>query len=442
MESIVESILTHLDYANRYVTLKIMRTLLISIILMLILLFLRQTLLKQKGGGHNEAKLYMRVWLWILLVPVPFLGTLKISIEHFRWRNPIYLFLYERIMGNSLWGRIYFAGIAVMASLFLIRSIRMRRLIQKMPVWEKEQPVSKGKKSGKIQIRLSPFPVTPFATGIICPVIVLPETMVEIFSGSELKEILYHETNHIRRGHLLLYVLIDCYRILWFPNPLVHLCARWIKDDLEMICDLDTISGGELMPEQYGMLLIKSVDCIGTAAGKQLPERMTPALASKRSFRVMKKRIQMISGYKSCSRRLRQGIAGLTGVLVLAVFVLGRYFSYPAYTPYGDYSLYSFDGKQAVFQNNAEFNAAVTVTDTGLLVQNDKVKEMLERDGESHGSEYFWIYYGGYMKMPGIGGGGDVVEYHPYETQDSVVRIFVNEKSRLSSVLEWFYKHM
>lgn len=92
--------------------------------------------------------------------------------------------------------------------------------------------------------------------------------------------------------------------------------------------------------------------------------------------------------------------------------------------------------------DNEEFNAAVTETEDALLIQNDKVKQMLERDTEVNGDEIYWIYYGGYMKMPGIGGGGEVMDYHPYETQDAVVKISFGEKSQVNMILDWFMKHM
>lgn len=444
MGTIMENILQSLDYANRYVTLKFVRTLLIATVLMLLILILRQSLLKPKKTDGNGIKLYIRMYLWGLLIPVPFLGTLKVSAEYFRWRSAIYVFLYEKIMGNPIWGRLYFAGMAAMVFWFLVRNAKIRREIRTFPVWEESRAVCgrTRKNVKKIQIRLSPFPVTPFTVGVIRPVVVLPERIVETFQESEIDAVLAHEWNHIRRGHLILYRLFDCFRVLWFFNPLIHLCARCMKDDLELICDRDTIAAANLSPEHYGMILIKSVECVGKETEEETLAGGTPALAARRSFCMMKKRIQMIAQYRSSSRNVRSGICGAAVIFIFLIFAVGRYFSYPLYTPYGDYSLFNYEGTQAVFMDNEEFNAAVTETEDALLIQNDKVKQMLERDTEVNGDEIYWIYYGGYMKMPGIGGGGEVMDYHPYETQDAVVKISFGEKSQINMILDWFMKHM
>ncbi len=438
-----QAMIRFVDYAVSYLTLKIARTLLISVVLMLFILFLRRILTRQRGMASSGSRLYIRLCLWVILIPVPFLGALRLSMEYFRWRNYIYVFLYETIMGNPVLGRLYFGGMMATALWFLVRNARIKRKIRAFPLWQNRWLDGKEEKAlNKIQIRLSPYSVTPFTVGVIRPVIVLPETMIETFDELEIRQILRHEMNHIRKGHLIFYRLIDIYRVLWFLNPLAHLCARWIKDDLELICDYDTIDCGQIVPEEYGLLLIKSVECLGADRREQPIKGVMPALAAKRSFRVMKKRIQMISGYKSCSGKLRRGIFAMAAVFVLLLFVAGNYLSYPAYTPFDDYSLYNAKGTQVVIQNSPELNAAVKETEDGLLIQNDKVKELLKNVDGNDNKEFYWIYYGGFMKMPGIGGGGEVIEYDPYETEDSMVRLSSGKKNWFAIVQDWFYKYM
>lgn len=292
-----------------------------------------------------------------------------------------------------------------------------------------------------VTIRRNPSLTTPFSMGIFRPVIVLPEEMIRQFSEVEIEGILQHEYNHIRHGHLILYFVFDCFRIIWFMNPLIHLCSRWMKDDLELLCDHDTIHSGEISPDVYGMLLIRSLDCIDGNQGKTEGIKAMPALAARRSFKVMKKRIQMIAGYEegTVSVVLRAAFGGI----ILLLFVLVNRFSYPVYTPFYDFSLYSYDAKQVIFMDDPEFNAAVQMTGDGIQVQNDKVKKLLAKtDIEYDKDDSFWIYYGGYMKQPGIGGGGGIVQYQPYGTEQSVVHISYNKLHWTDVLRDWVYRYM
>lgn len=444
MAAILINVVKSLDYVVRYITLKAGRTVLISVLVLFLILFFRRTLDGKKRGKASRGRLYMKVYLWALLIPVPFMGTLKISQQSFRWRIRIYVFLYENIMGTPLWGWLYFAGMTGIALWFLIRKIRLTRRVRKLPVFMPEDSFQlHPKKLKHVTIRLNPSLTTPFSMGIFRPVIVLPEAMIHQFSEDEIQGVLQHEYNHIRYGHLILYFVFDCLRVIWFMNPLIHLCSRWMKDDLELLCDHDTIHSAKIAPDAYGMLLIRSLDCIDGNREKAERIKAMPALAARRSFKVMKRRIQMIARYEE-STGIRPAIMGAAVVgIVLILFVLVNQFSYPFYTPYHDFSLYSYDAKQVIFMDDSEFNSAVQMTRDGIQVQNDKVKKLLEKADRTYDKEdYFWIYYGGYMKQPGIGGGGGVVQYQPYETEQSVVHISYNKMHWTDVLRDWVFRYM
>lgn len=442
MAASLVNVVKSVDYVVRYITLKAGRTLLVSIIAIFLILLLRRILDGKKKGKASRTRLYMKAYLWALLIPVPFMGMLKISQQSFRWRVYIYVFLYENIIGTPLWGWLYFAGMTGIALWFLIRKIRLTRRVRKLPVFMPEDRFQlHPEKLKHVTIRLNPSLTTPFSMGIFRPVIVIPEVMIRQFSEVEIEGILQHEYNHIHHGHLILYFVFDCFRIIWFMNPLIHLCSRWMKDDLELLCDHDTIHSGEISPDVYGMLLIRSLDCIDGNQGKTEGIKAMPALAARRSFKVMKKRIQMIAGYEegTVSVVLRAAFGGI----ILLLFVLVNRFSYPVYTPFYDFSLYSYDAKQVIFMDDPEFNAAVQMTGDGIQVQNDKVKKLLAKtDIEYDKDDSFWIYYGGYMKQPGIGGGGGIVQYQPYGTEQSVVHISYNKLHWTDVLRDWVYRYM
>lgn len=444
MAAIWVNLVRNLDYVIRYITLKTGRTLLISILVIFLILLFRRILDGKKKGKASGTRLYLRVYLWTLLIPVPFMGTLKISQQSFRWRRHIYVFLYENIMGNPLWGWLCFIGMTGMALWFLIRKIRLARKVRKLPVFVPEKKFFICPDILKhVTIRVNPSLITPFSMGIFRPVIVLPEAMVRRFGETEIQGILQHEYNHIRHGHLIFYFVFDCFRIIWFMNPLIHLCSRWMKDDLELLCDHDTIHYGKISPDTYGMLLIRSLDCIDGNRKETDRIKAMPALAARRSFRVMKKRIQVIAGYEEGTKIPSVVMNVAAGAILLMGFVLVNWFSYPSYTPFHNFSLYSHDAKQVIFMDDPEFNSAVQMTGDGIQVQNDKVKKLLEKTDKIYNKEdYFWIYYGGYMKQPGIGGGGGVVQYQPYETEQSVVHISYNKMHWTDVLRDWVFRYM
>lgn len=433
----------YLDYAARYLTLKMGRTLVISFFVILFILLMRRFLDGKRGQKISAGRLYLKVYLWALLLPIPFMGALKLSSQYFRWRNPIYIFLYENIMGNPLWSRLYFAGMVVVAVWLLVRRHRLSRTVKRLPPVSSEDFQMSTGRLGRVGIRLSPSALTPFSTGIFKPLIILPKRMWEQFDDGEIQEILQHEYNHIHRGHLVLYFVMDCFRIIWFINPLLHLCIRWMKDDLELLCDSDTIRFGDFSSEAYGMLLIRSLNYISCEKERAEEFRQTPALAARRSFRAMKKRIRFIADYKECTRKFSVVMGVAMVALLLVLYILVRLLSYPSYTPYGDYSLYSHDCKEVIFMDNSEFNHAVQMTENGIMVKNDKVKQLLAKTNKKYGKDdYFWIYYGGYMKQPGIGGGGDIVEYQPYGTDEAVIQISTGKKAKVDVLMDWIYKYM
>lgn len=436
MEQVCYQLITCFDYVIRYLTLKIARTIIPSVIIMALILLVRKCMDGRMGNRTSSIKLYIRCYLWMTLLPVPFMGGLKLSYEHFHWRNRIYIFYYDIIMGHSVFSRLYFAGMIILLIWFILRKIRLRRWIQKLEIYTGHDLEK------RIEIRINPFAVSPFTTGIFKHRIVLPEYIIKEFAPNEIEGILQHEYNHIKRGHLAVYVLIDLFRILWFFNPLAHFCAKKIREDMELMCDYSTIRNNLYLPDKYGMVLIKSMKWIKEEVGNPKTEKSAPAFVAESSFSVMKKRIQMIAGYTEFPHNHGRIICIAAGLFAVAIIIFVKQMSYPAYTPYGDFSLYSFDSTEVIFQENEEFDSAITMKESGLMVDNRKVTQMLLEKEKYSAQDSFWIYYGGFMKMPGIGGGGDVLEYSPGSESKEMVFIPCNNKSRVSEMIEWILKYM
>ena len=74
-------------------------------------------------------------------------------------------------------------------------------------------------------------------------------------------------------------------------------------------------------------------------------------------------------------------------------------------------------------------------------MDNEKVKELL-RDAQVDDTGEYWLYYGGYMKMPGIGGGGDVLYYSTAGQEGEMAFLPYNERDPLASFAEWILQHV
>lgn len=425
------------EYACCYAMLKLARTILLSVVLMLLLLLLRNMWDTFGGKKNTAARLYGKACLWIVLVPVPFLGGLKLSYEHFYIRNWLYVEMYDFFMTHTIVAKLYFAGMAAAAVILFVRKRRLRAWVKRLSKYCGPLPDGVGERRGPVvQICITPQHITPFTTGLVKPVIVLPEYMLQAFDAREIEAVLRHEYCHIRRGHLLVYEVLDLFRILWYVNPLVHICARHVKNDLELICDHEVIQENSYDPQRYGMTLLKSLALI-----EKEPEGV-PALFRGTSFTVMKQRMRSIARYREYPRRQIRVLYTCSIAVLLVLFVSGILASYPAYTPFEDYALYSMDGSQRIIGENAEFNAAVEKSGEGLIVDNQKVRKLL-LDAEIYNDKgEYWIYYGGYMKMPGIGGGGDLLYYNTADAPEGTSLLPYNETDRWSDCVEWLLQHM
>ena len=441
MNDVWISWLQNLDYISRVAAFKMMRTVILSTVIMLLLILVRK-IIDVYGRRHRKMTgLYLKAYLWVILIPVPFMGSLKLSYEHFHLRNQIYVWLSHWFIGSPLPSKLYLIGMLCCVVILVRRKRKLHKWVKGLSIYDGGVSGFCVKNMKTVQIRTTPLYITPFTIGIRKPVIVLPEYMLQEFERGETERVLAHEYCHIKKGHLYLYGVLEIFRVLWFLNPLVHICIRKVKDDLEMVCDHEAIGKNTYNPESYGMTLIKSMSFMVSGNTHPGSQKGMPAFARGTSFAVMKKRIRCIAGYREYSRAYFRNLHIIFALVVLVVMIAGKICSYPAYTPFEGYSLYNYNGTHAVFMNHAAFDAAIEERDSGLLVNNLKVRELIGQKGLDDQADY-WIYYGGYMKFPGVGGGGGLLGYYPSEMKNETVFLPFYEKDTTSSVIEWILKHM
>ena len=100
----------------------------------------------------------------------------------------------------------------------------------------------------------------PLATGLIHPLILVPEDFEQRFTPEQQHLALLHEQSHHRRGDIwasLAAMLITAF--LWF-NPFAHMALRAFRRDMEAACDARVVaSAGQGTASPYAETILRSV---------------------------------------------------------------------------------------------------------------------------------------------------------------------------------------
>lgn len=109
-----------------------------------------------------------------------------------------------------------------------------------------------------IAIRSSPAIQAPLLMGWRNPTLVLPETLLQHLTDTDLRCIILHEVVHVRRRDIALNWILAPLQILHWFNPLVWISFKCWRADREAICDRETV---RLLPAEdqplYGETLLK-----------------------------------------------------------------------------------------------------------------------------------------------------------------------------------------
>ena len=89
----------------------------------------------------------------------------------------------------------------------------------------------------KIEVATSPSISSPMVLGILRPIIVFPDDLVEKLSADKLALVLMHELAHVRRWDNLTLLLHRLVSAVLFFHPAVWLCGRMLRREAEQACD-------------------------------------------------------------------------------------------------------------------------------------------------------------------------------------------------------------
>ena len=155
---------------------------------------------------------------------------------------------------------------------------------------------------------------TPFVTGALRPVVVVPADRFAALSSDEKRMALCHELAHVKRADLWLGCVPALAERLFFFHPLVRLAAREYALCREAACDAAVIDALDTSPREYGRLLL----ALGVTPGRMA----VAAAGASWSFSTLKRRITMLREPSNHSWKGRASAAALVTVGVAAIVPL------------------------------------------------------------------------------------------------------------------------
>lgn len=151
----------------------------------------------------------------------------------------------------------------------------------------------KNKLNIKREIRLINQPLIKGVSlfGMLRPKILITNKLIN-FTDREIEYIFYHELSHYTRRDIFTNYLISLIQTIHWFNPLIHIFAKVIRQDIELATDEKTLSlieNGEF--KSYGMTLVSMVEEYSRAYSPKL-------LNAADSAEHIKKRIRQILHYR------------------------------------------------------------------------------------------------------------------------------------------------
>ncbi len=101
----------------------------------------------------------------------------------------------------------------------------------------------------------------PLVTGLMRPLVILPDNFERGYSLDQQRLALVHEFSHIRRGDLWAASAALIFRALNWPNPVIHFAATQFRTDQEAACDqsvLDAMSSVDNARQTYAETLVQA----------------------------------------------------------------------------------------------------------------------------------------------------------------------------------------
>ena len=379
------------DICVSYFVIQLGRCALISFLVLGTVLLVRAFILKDK--------VFAKGMVWGIFLIVPFMGKLKVFYGDTIVTLP---FLYwQGLCIKYMWVRYgYLLGMIVSAIWLYCKQRKSTKAIKDL----KADSVVDG------TAYISELPVSPFSIGLFKPKIIIPDIMRKEFGETELHTIMLHEKTHIQLGHIWIFMFWKILAVLLWINPFLIRSMSKLKEDMEVICDRVTIGHSGMNATSYGKLVIKSRALLKA----EMNEAVT--FTGEKDFVSAKERIKNIRDYEPCKTGciITTIICG-TVVVVSLVFLTAK-ISFPRYTELTDVTIMD-ENNQVVAQGKEDLFENVFVFEKNKVEVNNNAfcDTVGSNDIEQ---KIYYVYWGGYMKIPGIGGATNCISIEDLDKGD------------------------
>lgn len=370
-----------------YYTVQLVRCVVLSFIVFAVVVILRKTLLKDR--------VFLKGALWTLFVPVLFAGRMKFFDETtIGW---ILSAWWKMITLNHVWiCWIYLDIVVLYAFLLFYKRRNLKKQIAGMERRELEGTF----------VFVTDIPVTPSTIGVFRPKIVMPEIILKEYDRQEIQTILLHEKTHIRLGHLLFYLFWDVLRVLLWLNPLLTFGTGYFREDMEEICDWVTIQRSEGKAYTYGQMLLKSMRVLQTESKNF---NLYAAFSEDKEYRDIRQRIERIAGFKPYKQVSAVGTLFVVIFCVAGAIISIKALSYDRNIENESVLIYGFDNGDITFIDYSDELRQIVSYDGNYIYVDSEAFDNILRKNDAKGD--IFIVFGGYLKLPGIGGYGYSCQY-------------------------------
>ncbi len=356
---------------------------LISVIVMGFILILRCTVFSESVFGRSA--------LWALIIPCIFCGKLHLYFES-RIGVRLFYWWYNICAGYHIIPLIYISAGIIFTGYFIRRR---RNLIRRIKAIDECNGIS-----SKYDIRQFPSQISSFCAGCIRPMIVIPKDI----EREQAEIIVKHEETHIILGHLWIQLLWEVLRVLLWPNILLHIFEKYLKRDLEDVCDAVTIQRNNMDSIHYGKVLLENAK--RQTDRYELPETYNVLYYFRDdSYIALKERMKRITNFRSYnSKRLATGIV-LLAITLIALIIGIKRISYARYSTMDDSAVFSTD-RMAVVIIDRDSSIITAYDDEYMYIDCKELKRQCPDIVNDINDICFAT--GGYYKIPGMGGGSDI----------------------------------
>ena len=411
-----------LEFCSVFYSILAGRCVLYSFIMIFFIQILRKTILKNRSLAKAIS--------WCLLIPAPFVGRLRLWYE-----NRIFVklfFWWQNLCGDYRFiGVIYLVGVFLTGTWFLFRRFRLYaeiRMLRRITGEEFERFCGKSNFSdcgnlGSMDLYVSDDPVTPFSAGLIKHRIVIPEVFLK---EEKLLEItLTHELIHIKLGHLWILFLADLYRVLLWPDILLHPSYNELKQDMEEVCDAVTMEQAGTDGVCYGENLLEGLRLLFLERNREKDNVVISVDDSAMSLfphgsRGLASRFSRMPLLRPLRKEYIFIISFIICILVtVTVLILCRY-SYSRSNPLEISGVYSIRHGDTVILDD-DWSVVTYYDDHEVVIDGAEFAARFpDYDQET---DTIFVFCGGFYKVPGVGGGGGWAELTASDVHPGEIRL-------------------